>query len=345
MSRLQGRSAAPPPVASSRSSHWPASQSWRPCRRGAKPATAAQDGRAVHAAGPRADVEPARRVRRCGVGRPTGVHGARRLLDGLPGQRARQGSVLLRSDLGAHRRACSRFPLGFVAFRLRGSYFAIGTWVLAEVASKVIITRKSLGAGDGVSLKVAGYSPAVAPGCDLLAGDGRGSRFGAVGIPRPAVATRSADAGDSRRRRRRSWPWRQRVPHPFRDLDRRRVLDRVRGCAVLPPAVAGAAGRHGGASVWCCGRRRSSSSSSSAGSARSRDRSSAPCCTTSCANFQDHQTVYLIGSGVAAMVVALWAAAGAVGQGPQVDRRRPVSPSPKARAPSPKDRIARRTMS
>ncbi|HSB87285.1 MAG TPA: branched-chain amino acid ABC transporter permease [Ilumatobacteraceae bacterium] len=49
-------------------------------------------------------------------------------------------------------------PMGLVAFRLRGSYFAIGTWVLAEVASKVIITVKSLGAGDGVSLKVSGYS-------------------------------------------------------------------------------------------------------------------------------------------------------------------------------------------
>jgi branched-chain amino acid transport system permease protein len=49
-------------------------------------------------------------------------------------------------------------PMGLVAFRLRGSYFAIGTWVLAEVVSKVIITVKSLGAGDGVSLKVSGYS-------------------------------------------------------------------------------------------------------------------------------------------------------------------------------------------
>ena len=49
--------------------------------------------------------------------------------------------------------------MGLVAFRLRGSYFAIGTWVLAEVASKVIITRKSLGAGDGVSLKVSGLQP------------------------------------------------------------------------------------------------------------------------------------------------------------------------------------------
>lgn len=51
-------------------------------------------------------------------------------------------------------------PMGFVAFRLRGSYFAIGTWVLAEVVSKIIITVKSVGAGDGVSLKVSGHSVA-----------------------------------------------------------------------------------------------------------------------------------------------------------------------------------------
>jgi branched-chain amino acid transport system permease protein len=49
-------------------------------------------------------------------------------------------------------------PMGLIAFRLRGSYFAIGTWVLAELTSKVIITRESLGAGDGVSLKVSGHS-------------------------------------------------------------------------------------------------------------------------------------------------------------------------------------------
>ncbi len=52
-------------------------------------------------------------------------------------------------------------PIGLVAFRLRGSYFAIGTWVLSEVCSKVIVTQKTLGAGDGASLKVKGYSKAV----------------------------------------------------------------------------------------------------------------------------------------------------------------------------------------
>ena len=52
-------------------------------------------------------------------------------------------------------------PIGLVAFRLRGSYFAIGTWVLAEVCSKVVVTQKKLGAGDGASLKFKGYSKAV----------------------------------------------------------------------------------------------------------------------------------------------------------------------------------------
>lgn len=49
-------------------------------------------------------------------------------------------------------------PLGLVAFRLRGSYFAIGTWVLAEVCSKVIVLQSDLGGGDGVSLKVKAYA-------------------------------------------------------------------------------------------------------------------------------------------------------------------------------------------
>jgi branched-chain amino acid transport system permease protein len=48
-------------------------------------------------------------------------------------------------------------PIGLVAFRLRGSYFAIGTWVLADAVSLVIIQQTSLGAGNGASLAVAGY--------------------------------------------------------------------------------------------------------------------------------------------------------------------------------------------
>jgi branched-chain amino acid transport system permease protein len=49
-------------------------------------------------------------------------------------------------------------PMGLVAFRLRGSYFAIGTWVLAEVAALFMINNTKVGGGSGTSLKVAGVS-------------------------------------------------------------------------------------------------------------------------------------------------------------------------------------------
>lgn len=43
-------------------------------------------------------------------------------------------------------------PLSFVAFRLRGGYFAIGTWVIAEAVRQVIIRFDELGAGRGRSI-------------------------------------------------------------------------------------------------------------------------------------------------------------------------------------------------
>lgn len=48
-------------------------------------------------------------------------------------------------------------PIGLLAFRLRGSYFAIGTWVIAEVCSKVMITQSKLGGGNSISLQVKSY--------------------------------------------------------------------------------------------------------------------------------------------------------------------------------------------
>ncbi|MEN9507033.1 MAG: hypothetical protein RI958_2959 [Actinomycetota bacterium] len=48
-------------------------------------------------------------------------------------------------------------PIALIAFRLRGSYFAIGTWVIAEVVSLVILQQTALGAGNGVSLDVKGF--------------------------------------------------------------------------------------------------------------------------------------------------------------------------------------------
>ncbi len=44
------------------------------------------------------------------------------------------------------------FPTAVVIFRLRGAYFAIGTWVAAEVARLVLAQWKSVGGGTGTSL-------------------------------------------------------------------------------------------------------------------------------------------------------------------------------------------------
>src|SRR5690606_12720019 len=43
-------------------------------------------------------------------------------------------------------------PTAFVVFRLRGAYFPIGTWVVAEVYRLVLAQFKSLGGGTGTSL-------------------------------------------------------------------------------------------------------------------------------------------------------------------------------------------------
>jgi branched-chain amino acid transport system permease protein len=43
-------------------------------------------------------------------------------------------------------------PLSFIAFRLRGGYFAIGTWVIAEAVRQIVIRFNSLGAGRGRSI-------------------------------------------------------------------------------------------------------------------------------------------------------------------------------------------------
>jgi branched-chain amino acid transport system permease protein len=43
-------------------------------------------------------------------------------------------------------------PTGFFAFRLQGAYFAIGTWVVAEVVRLLLAQWKALGGGTGTSL-------------------------------------------------------------------------------------------------------------------------------------------------------------------------------------------------
>ena len=47
------------------------------------------------------------------------------------------------------------FPTALVVFRLRGAYFAIGTWVVAEVYRLIAAQVKDLGGGPGTSLPVA----------------------------------------------------------------------------------------------------------------------------------------------------------------------------------------------
>lgn len=43
-------------------------------------------------------------------------------------------------------------PMAFFAFRLQGAYFAIGTWVIAEVTRLIVAQWKTLGGGTGTSL-------------------------------------------------------------------------------------------------------------------------------------------------------------------------------------------------
>jgi len=53
-------------------------------------------------------------------------------------------------------------PLSWLVFRLRGGYFAIGTWVVAEVLSLLTIRDSSLGGGTGTNLPgLDGFDPVV----------------------------------------------------------------------------------------------------------------------------------------------------------------------------------------
>ncbi len=46
-------------------------------------------------------------------------------------------------------------PIAFLLFRLRGAYFAIGAWVVADVARQLFFQLESLGGGSGFSLPAA----------------------------------------------------------------------------------------------------------------------------------------------------------------------------------------------
>ncbi len=57
--------------------------------------------------------------------------------------------------LGALLAAALSVPIAMLIFRLKGAYFAIGTWVIAEVFRLSFAQVQSLGGGSGISLPVA----------------------------------------------------------------------------------------------------------------------------------------------------------------------------------------------
>ena len=60
-------------------------------------------------------------------------------------------------------------PTSLLAFRLRGDYFAVGTWVIAEVYRLLVVRVDSLGGGSGRSLTtLSGFDGVDARGVDLL---------------------------------------------------------------------------------------------------------------------------------------------------------------------------------
>ena len=59
---------------------------------------------------------------------------------------------LLAIPLGGIAALLLAIPTAFFAFRLQGAYFAIGTWVMAEVTRLLIAQWKALGGGTGTSL-------------------------------------------------------------------------------------------------------------------------------------------------------------------------------------------------
>ncbi len=52
--------------------------------------------------------------------------------------------------------AAASLPVAAFVFRLRGGYFAVGTWVIAETVALAVLNNQALGAGNGRSLRAVG---------------------------------------------------------------------------------------------------------------------------------------------------------------------------------------------
>ena len=149
-----GRGSRPASPAASAGSSW----RWRSSRAlGARHRAGHDD-----AADPRAhggDVERARRLRRPRLGRPAGLHRARRLRDGLA-RRPRREPVSSRWCIATLFCGAVSIPLSFLLLRFRGAQFAIGTWVVAEALAIYVSFDSALGAGTGTSLiQIDAYAP------------------------------------------------------------------------------------------------------------------------------------------------------------------------------------------
>ena len=69
------------------------------------------------------------------------------------------GNVFLGVVVAGIVAAALSVPTATLVFRLRGGYFAIGTWVVAEVYRLLVASTSRLGGGSGASIKVAGIDP------------------------------------------------------------------------------------------------------------------------------------------------------------------------------------------
>ena len=89
----------------------------------------------------------------------------------------------------------------FFVFRLEGGYFAIGTWVIAEVFRLIVVSNKSLGAGTGVSIQsLAQFGPqgrlALVYWLALLVGFGAVTACALIMRSRLGLALRSIRDGE-----------------------------------------------------------------------------------------------------------------------------------------------------
>lgn len=68
-------------------------------------------------------------------------------------------NVFIAIPLAALISAALSVPISFVVFRLQGGYFAIGTWVIAEVLRLIVIQFPQVGGGAGISLSAMSEFP------------------------------------------------------------------------------------------------------------------------------------------------------------------------------------------